>query len=69
VYVATGMEGAGHLKHFGRGELLIGDLNNEHLVNDSIQDELQMLTEIFGSSGVPCDISKTLNMSCGVSFW
>ena len=60
VYVATGMEGAGHLKHFGRGELLIGDLNNEHLVNDSIQDELQMLTEIFGSSGVPCDISKNI---------
>jgi len=60
VYVATGMEGAGHLKHFGRGELLIGDLNNEHLVNDSIQDELQMLAEIFGSSGVPCDISKNI---------
>ena len=60
VYVATGMAGPGHLKHFGRGELLIGDLNNEHLVNDSIQDELQMLAEIFGSSGVPCDISKNI---------
>jgi len=68
VYVATGMVGPGHLKHFGRGELLIGDLNNEHLVNDSIQDELQMLVEIFAPSGVPCDISKNIKHELWTKF-
>ena len=60
VYVATSIAGPGHLKHFGRGELLIGDLDNQHLTNESIQDELQFLTEIFSTSGVPCDISKDI---------
>ena len=60
VYVATSMAGPGHLKHFGRGELLIGDLDNQHLTNESIQDELQFLTEIFSTSVVPCDISKDI---------
>lgn len=60
VYVATGMVAPGHLKHFGRGELLVGDLDNQHLVNDLVQQELKLLTEIFSSAGVPCDISVNI---------
>ena len=60
VYVATGMVGPGHLKHFGRGELLVGDLDNQHLVNDLVKQELEMLSEIFSSSSVPCDISENI---------
>ena len=60
VYVATGMVGPGHLKHFGRGELLVGDLDNQHLTNNLVQRELEMLAEIFSSSGVPCDISNNI---------
>lgn len=60
VYVATSMTGPGHLKHFGRGELLIGDLDNQLLIDESIQDELHFLAEIFSSSGVPCAISENI---------
>ena len=52
--------GPGHLKHFGRGELLVGDLDNQHLVNDLVKQELGMLSEIFSSSNVPCDISENI---------
>jgi len=60
VYVASSMIGPGHLKHFGRGELLIGDLDNQHLLNHEILLELETLAEIFTTSGVPCDISKDI---------
>lgn len=46
VYVATGMEGPGHVKHHGRGELVIGPC----AMGESIVAQ-------FGASGIPTRIS------------
>lgn len=49
VYVATEMAGAGHLKHHGRGELVIGE---------SAQSEA--IAAAFGRAGVPVQVSATV---------
>ncbi len=52
VYVATEMAGPGHLKHHGRGDLVIGDLGG-----GASADLLQDLQARFGRAGVPVVIS------------
>ncbi|MFA6311076.1 MAG: 2-dehydropantoate 2-reductase [Sterolibacterium sp.] len=49
VYVATEMAGPGHLKHHGRGELVIGP--------SAISD---MLAKLFAAAGVPVQISDNV---------
>jgi len=52
VYVATEMAGPGHLKHHGRGDLVIGSLD------DSVQPEtLQQVRTLFAAAAVPVTIS------------
>ena len=50
VYVATEMAGPGHLKHHGRGDLVIGSLNGK-------RDSLEKIKAWFESAGVPVVIS------------
>jgi 2-dehydropantoate 2-reductase len=49
VYVATEMAGAGHLKHHGRGELVIDDLPQSAAIVDA-----------FAHAGVPVQISDNV---------
>src|SRR3989304_4891191 len=48
VYVATEMAGPGHLKHHGRGDLVIGALDGKISVNS-----LEMTRNLFEAAGVP----------------
>jgi 2-dehydropantoate 2-reductase len=55
VYVATEMAGPGHLKHHGRGDLVIGDLNG------NISSEvLQKLKVQFEKASIPAQISDNV---------
>lgn len=49
VYVATEMKGAGHLKHHGRGELVIEPANTS-----------QAVAQAFIAAGVPADVSSNV---------
>jgi 2-dehydropantoate 2-reductase len=53
VYVATEMAGPGHLKHHGRGDLVIGSLDGE-------KDSLERIKTIFEPAGVPVVISDNV---------
>lgn len=50
VYVAAAMPAPGHIKHLGRGDLVIGPTNAN----------TQMLAKLFTSAGVPCRISENI---------
>jgi 2-dehydropantoate 2-reductase len=52
VYVATEMAGPGHLKHHGRGDLVIGSLDGKATL-----DILQRVQRLFAAAGVPVTIS------------
>ena len=55
VYAATEMAGPGHLKHHGRGDLVIGDLNR------SVSAEyLQKMKTLFEAAAVPVVISDNV---------
>lgn len=47
VYVAVGMAGAGHVTHFGRGELVIGP-----------DDASDVIAQTMRPAGIPVDISE-----------
>ena len=64
VYVATGMAGPGHVKHFGRGELVIGDLEG----NEACLDQLNMLQEYLNKGNIPCSISKNIKHDMWLKF-
>lgn len=55
VYVATEMAGPGHLKHHGRGDLVIGDLDG----NVSVES-LEKIKTCFEAAGVPVTISDNV---------
>jgi 2-dehydropantoate 2-reductase len=64
VYVATGMVGPGHVKHFGRGELVIGELESGEVSHD----QLSMLQEYLNKGNVPCSISKNIKHDMWLKF-
>ena len=54
VYVGAVMAGPGHVKHNGRGDLIVGHPTGGH------QDEPERLARLFARSGVPCKVSTTI---------
>ena len=58
VYVATGMAGPGHLKHHGRGELVIGALDGKPSV--VLAGLLADVQRWFAAAGVPVTISDNV---------
>lgn len=56
VYVATEMAGAGHVKHHGRGELVIGASG----VSAASAASAQALAKLFVDAGVPVQISDNV---------
>ena len=61
VYVATAMVGPGQLKHFGRGELVLGALGSN-------SNELNELTDFFQKSKIPCQISSNIRKDLWLKF-
>lgn len=61
VYVATAMVGPGKLKHFGRGELVLGPLGNN-------SSELETLSDFFQKSNIPCEISSNIRKALWLKF-
>jgi 2-dehydropantoate 2-reductase len=57
VYVATAMGGPGTVRHFGRGDLVIGALNAEAREDSSVTGVLQDLVTLFGDAGIKVTIS------------
>jgi len=56
VYVATEMAGPGHLKHHGRGDLVIGALGEQA----PLADTLRQVQQWFAQAGVPVTISANV---------
>jgi 2-dehydropantoate 2-reductase len=61
VYVATAMVGPGKLKHFGRGELVLGALGDS-------TSELNELVDLFKQSNIPCEISSDIRKDLWLKF-
>lgn len=57
VYVATAMTGPGTVKHFGRGDLVIGALDPAVMGDPAVGDLLRELVGFFGTAGVGVKIS------------
>ena len=57
VYVATAMAGPGCVRHFGRGDLVIGALNADAGREPAFAGLLQDLVALFGDSAVKVTIS------------
>jgi 2-dehydropantoate 2-reductase len=57
VYVATAMTGPGRVKHTGRGDLIIGNLQTNSGASPA---QLQEVAETFTRAGVPCKISQNV---------
>lgn len=58
VYVATAMAGPGTVKHFGRGELVIGPLNADKARAATVAALLQDLVALFATAGVTVTVSR-----------
>ena len=54
VYVGCTMAGAGHVKHNGRGDLIVGNPRGGN------QDEPERVAKLFARSGVPCKVSNSI---------
>jgi 2-dehydropantoate 2-reductase len=64
VYVATGMAGSGHVKHFGRGELVIGDPEDR----EACLDQLSGIQDYLNKGNAPCSISKKIKHDMWLKF-
>ena len=59
VYVAAAMLEPGHVKHSGRGDLIIGELPS-HVPFASQPGRTERVAGLFESAGVPCRISANI---------
>ena len=57
VYVATAMPEPGVVKHYGRGDLVIGPRRAADAADPVLAARLQGLVDLFGAAGVPVKIS------------
>jgi 2-dehydropantoate 2-reductase len=64
VYVATSMSGDGHVKHFGRGELIIGNTSQD----GQASLELQKICDLFLDANIPCNISEGIQRELWLKF-
>jgi 2-dehydropantoate 2-reductase len=57
IYVAVAMAGPGHVRHSGRGEIVVGALSN----STEPQHDLAGIVALFARAGVPCRISENID--------
>ncbi len=60
VYVAVAMAGAGHVKHTGRGDLVIGAMGGPLDTASPRRDALDRVADVMQRAGVPCAISDNV---------
>ncbi len=60
VYVAAALAEPGLVRHFGRGELVLGPADARAARDDSLQRRLQALAAVFADAQVPVRISATV---------
>ena len=60
VYVATAMPRAGCVKHYGRGELVIGQMHPQTAPRAVASEALQNIVSLFAGAGVPVAISANV---------
>jgi 2-dehydropantoate 2-reductase len=65
VYVAAGMVGHRTMKHHGRGELLIGDMQESGLGDEQ---NLKEICKLFEAADVPCAISPQIKREMWLKF-
>ena len=57
VYVAVAMAGAGHVRHTGRGDLIVGNWSGRR---DFSPQELDTVADTLERAGVPCRVSDNV---------
>ena len=57
VYVAVAMASPGHVRHTGRGDLIVGNMGKRR---DFSQGELDAIAATFAKAGVPCRVSDNV---------
>jgi 2-dehydropantoate 2-reductase len=62
VYVAAEMAGPGHVKHSGRGDLIIGHLGPRDAADQAEPRELVNLADLFTRAAIPCRISEDIRV-------
>jgi 2-dehydropantoate 2-reductase len=60
VYVAAEMTAPGHVKHTGRGDLIIGNPWVRGRGEDPRRGELENLAALFARADVPCQVSENI---------
>jgi 2-dehydropantoate 2-reductase len=61
VYIAVAMPEPGHIKHLGRGELVVGELSGRsHASVPPESARTKRVASLFTSAGVPCGISADI---------
>jgi 2-dehydropantoate 2-reductase len=60
VYVASAMAGPGHVKHSGRGDLIMGIPAWQLKVNEQRRVDLQPTATMFENAGIPCRLSSAI---------
>jgi len=60
VYVATSMPGPGHLRHGGRGDLVLGEYGAPPAGASRAPDRARRVADVFERAGVPCPVSEDI---------
>jgi 2-dehydropantoate 2-reductase len=60
VYIAVAMPEPGHVKHSGRGELLVGEFAGRSVGAESQPPRTEQIAALFASAKVPCRISQDI---------
>jgi 2-dehydropantoate 2-reductase len=68
VYVSAALPGPGHVKHFGRGELVVGELKDGGPPEPSRGDRAARITELFTAAKVPCRVSPDISVDLWTKF-
>ena len=62
VYVAAEMAAPGHVKHSGRGDLIIGHVPPRDASDEAHKRELTSLADLFTRAAVPCQVSDDIQV-------
>lgn len=65
VYVAAGMDGHRTMRHHGRGELLVGTMDN---MTDRDSKNLTLICQLFEGASIPCVISDDIKKQMWLKF-
>lgn len=68
VYVAAALPEPGHVKHSGRGELVVGELQGGGSAAPLQPDRAERVTSLFTSAKVPCRISPDIQVDLWTKF-